>query len=87
MTGSLAGQPTREFYQFILSLLGLAGGSADLVLQDLENYVLTSRQLSTTAQDNAIAMQASLVMSPIVARASEIDALRRRVADLEARLG
>lgn len=86
-TGPQAGQPTPEFYRFIVSLLDLAGGSADFILQVLENYVLTAPLPNTSPQDNAIAMLTSLVMSPVINRASEIERLRQRVADLEARLG
>lgn len=44
--GRDAGQPTPEFYRFIISLLGLAGGSADLTLEQLEDFVLTQREVS-----------------------------------------
>ena len=86
-TGSLAGQPTPEFFRFIASLLNLAGGSADFTIQVLEDYVMTQGPPSTTQQDNAIAMLMALVMSPVIARAAEIEALRARIANLEARLG
>lgn len=86
-TGDLAGQPTPEFFRFIAQLLGLSGGSAFLTLEDLEDYVITQPVPNTSPQDNAIAMLASLVLAPVAAGASEIEALKRRVADLEARLG
>lgn len=46
MDGKERGQPTPAFYRFIVNLLGLAGGSATLSIDELNAYVLTERSES-----------------------------------------
>lgn len=41
VAGTRAGQPTPEFYRFIVNLLGLAGGNANLTIDELNALVLT----------------------------------------------
>jgi hypothetical protein len=39
--GPRRGQPTPEFYRFVVNLLNLAGANADLTIEELNDYVLT----------------------------------------------
>lgn len=55
MEGKDRGQPTPEFYRFIVGLLSLAGGGGSVPPEVLLDFLFTSRETGASAQVNAVA--------------------------------